>query len=101
MRTFPLRIGTPDGLLFEGEVQRVVCRSITGDMAIMAGHCNFCTALGMGEAHVILEDGSNSTERTISVVSGRSRQSDFVALNAILWIFSFSSGSIDFFKTGV
>ena len=58
MRTFPLRIGTPDGLLFEGEVQRVVCRSITGDMAIMAGHCNFCTALGMGEAHVILEDGS-------------------------------------------
>ena len=22
MRTFPLRIGTPDGLLFEGEVQR-------------------------------------------------------------------------------
>ena len=55
MRTFPLRIGTPDGLLFEGEVQRVVCRSITGDMA---GHCNFCTALGMGEAHVILEDGS-------------------------------------------
>ena len=58
MRTFPLRIGTPDGLLFEGEVQRVVCRSITGDLAILAGHCNFCTALGMGEAHVILEDGS-------------------------------------------
>ena len=46
MRTFPLRIGTPDGLLFEGEVQRIVCRSITGDLAILAGHCNFCTALG-------------------------------------------------------
>ena len=58
MRTFPLRIGTPDGLLFEGEVQRLVCRSITGDLAIMAGHCNLCTALGMVEAHVILEDGS-------------------------------------------
>ena len=58
MRTFPLRIGTPDGLLFEGEVDRVVCRSITGDLAILAGHCNFCTALGMGEAHVVMEDGS-------------------------------------------
>ena len=45
MRTFPLRIGTPDGLLFEGEVQRIVCRSITGDLAILAGHCNFWTAL--------------------------------------------------------
>ena len=58
MRTFPLRIGTPDGLVFEGEVERVVCRSITGDLAILAGHCNFCTALGMGEAHVVMEDGS-------------------------------------------
>ena len=58
MRTFPLQIGTPDGLLFKGEVVRVVCRSITGDLAILAGHCNFCTALGMGEAHVVMEDGS-------------------------------------------
>ena len=58
MATFPLRIGTPDGLLFEGEAERIVCRSITGDLAILAGHCNFCTALGMGEAHVVLADGS-------------------------------------------
>ena len=58
MKTFPLRIGTPDGLLFEGDVERIVCRSITGDLAILAGHCNFCTALGMGEAHVVLEDGT-------------------------------------------
>ena len=48
MSTFPLRIGTPDGLLFEGDVERVVCRSINGDLAILAKHCNFCTALGMG-----------------------------------------------------
>ena len=59
MKTFSLRIGTPDGLLFEGEVERVVCRSITGDMAILANHCNFCTALGMGEAHIVLPDGTN------------------------------------------
>ena len=58
MKTFQLRIGTPDGLLFEGDVERIVCRSITGDLAILAGHCNFCTALGMGEAQVVLEDGT-------------------------------------------
>ena len=58
MKTFPLCIGTPDGLLFEGEAERVVCRSITGDLAILAGHSNFCTALGMGEAHVVLPDGT-------------------------------------------
>ncbi len=58
MNTFPLRIGTPDGMMFEGDVQRVVCRTITGDMAILAGHCDMCTAIGMGEAHVVLEDGT-------------------------------------------
>ena len=67
MKTFPLRIGTPDGLLFEGEVERVVCRSITGDLAILAGHSNFCTALGMGEAHVVLPDG---TRRNAACIGG-------------------------------
>lgn len=65
MKTFPLRIGTPDGLLFEGEAERVVCRSITGDLAVLANHCNFCTALGMGEAHVVLEDGTRKTAACI------------------------------------
>lgn len=67
MRTFPLQIGTPDGLLFKGDVERVVCRSITGDLAILAGHCNFCTALGMGEAHVVMEGG---TRREAACIGG-------------------------------
>ena len=58
MSTFPLRVGTPDGLLYEGDVARVVCRTISGDLAILPGHCNYCTALGMGEAHIVLEDGT-------------------------------------------
>ena len=76
MRTFPLRIGTPDGLLFKGEVERVVCRSISGDLAVLAGHCNFCTALGMGEAHIVLEDGTRREAACIggmlSVINGES-----------------------------
>ena len=67
MTTFPLRIGTPDGLLFEGNVERVMCRSITGDLAILAGHTNFCTALGMGAAYVVLEDG---TRRDAACIGG-------------------------------
>ena len=67
MSTFPLRIGTPDGLLFEGDVERVVCRSVGGDLAILARHCNFCTALGMGEASVVMEDG---TRRTAACIGG-------------------------------
>lgn len=65
MKTFPLRIGTPDGLLFEGEAERVVCRCITGDLAILADHCNFCTALGMGEASVVFPDGKRRSAACI------------------------------------
>ena len=67
MSTFSLRIGTPDGLLFEGDVERVVCSSVGGDIAILARHCNFCTALGMGEASVVMEDG---TRRTAACIGG-------------------------------
>ena len=67
MSTFTLRIGTPDGLLCEGDVERVVCRSVGGDLAILARHCNFCTALGMGEASVVMEDG---TRRTAACIGG-------------------------------
>lgn len=65
MKTFLIKIGTPDGLLYEGEIERVVVRSITGDLAVLAGHCNFCTALGMGEAHIVLADGSKRSAACI------------------------------------
>ena len=58
MNTFPLKIGTPDGLLYDGEAERIVVRSIEGDLGILAGHTNLCTALGMGEAHLVDDQGN-------------------------------------------
>ena len=65
--TFHLKIVTVDGLAFEGEVQRLMFRSTHGDLAILARHINYCTAVGMGTAHVVLEDGS---ERTAACIGG-------------------------------
>ncbi len=77
MKTFPLKIGTPDGLLFDGEAERIICRAITGDLAILAGHVNFCTALGMGKAEIVLPDGQRRTAACIggmlSVMDGTCR----------------------------
>ena len=67
MNTFQLQIGTPDGILFKGEAERVVVRSITGELAVLAGHTNYVTALGMGGAHVILPDG---TRRNAACIGG-------------------------------
>ena len=65
--TFHLKIVTVDGLAFEGEVQRLMFRSTHGDIAILARHINYCTAVGMGTAHVVMEDGS---ERTAACIGG-------------------------------
>jgi len=58
MNTFRLKIQTVDGQVLDEPVQRLVCRTIEGDVAIMANHCNYCTAVGMGQARVTTEDGT-------------------------------------------
>ena len=65
--SFHLKIVTVDGLAYEGDVQRLMFRSTHGDLAILARHINYCTAVGMGTAHVIMEDGS---ERTAACIGG-------------------------------
>jgi len=51
--TFPLKIVTPDGLIYDGEAQRLIVRTIEGDIAIMARHINYVIPLGMGRATVV------------------------------------------------
>ena len=74
MATFQLKVVTPDGCAFEGQAERFVCRTITGDLAILAGHTDYCTAIGMGEAHILLEDGSKRSAACmggmLSVIKG-------------------------------
>ena len=53
MSSFPLKIVTPDGLIFDGEAQRIIVRTSEGDMAVMARHINYVVPLGMGRATVV------------------------------------------------
>ena len=55
MTSFPLKIVTPDGLIFDGNAEMVVVRTITGDMAFLARHINCVAPLGMGRATVVLD----------------------------------------------
>ena len=58
MSTFPLKIVTPDGLIFDGEAQRLVVRTTSGDLAILARHINCVAPLGMGRATVVDAEGN-------------------------------------------
>lgn len=55
METFPLKIVTPDGCIYDAPAEQLFCRTIEGDVGILARHCDYCTALGMGDAHVIMD----------------------------------------------
>ena len=59
MSTFHLKISTPDGLQFDGEVERLRVRMIDGDVCLLANHIDYVSAVGMGEAAIALADGSS------------------------------------------
>jgi len=51
--SFPLKIVTPDGLIFDGQAEELVVRTTGGDVAILARHMNYVAPLGMGRAIVV------------------------------------------------
>jgi len=52
MNTFHLKIVTPYGQLFDGMAESLTLRTVCGETGILAGHTDFVTALGMGQAKV-------------------------------------------------
>ena len=50
MSTFHLKISTPDGLKYDGEVERLRVRVIDGDVSLLANHMDYVSAVGVGEA---------------------------------------------------
>ena len=74
MNTFALKIVTPDGLQFDGQVQELIVRATTGDIGVLAGHIDVVAPLGMGQAMVRV-DGQKRYAACIggmlSVVNGQ------------------------------
>ncbi len=52
--TFHLQIVTPDGGFFDGEAEKLIVRAKGGDVCILPRHAPYVTALGIGEATVVL-----------------------------------------------
>ena len=65
MSTFHLKISTPDGLLFDGEVERLRVRMIDGDVSLLARHSDYVSAVGAGEAAILTADGQTRTAACI------------------------------------
>ena len=73
MTSFPLKIVTPDGLIYDGPAEEIIVRTVTGDMAFLARHINCVAPLGMGCATVVIDGNKRHAAcigGMISVVNG-------------------------------
>ncbi len=66
MTPFHLKIVTPDGLIFDGEAEKLIVRTTAGDVAILARHINYVASLGMGMATVV----AGGNRRTAACIGG-------------------------------
>ena len=65
MSTFHLKISTPDGLAFDGEVERLRVRMIDGDVSLLAHHMDYVSAVGAGKAAIVTADGETKSAACI------------------------------------
>lgn len=65
MTPFNLKIVTPDGLIFDGQAEKLIVRTVNGEVGILAKHIDYVAPLGMGRATVEMSDGSRRTAACI------------------------------------
>jgi F-type H+-transporting ATPase subunit epsilon len=58
---FPLRLVTPTGIVFEGEVRQVTAVGPLGEFGVLADHINFITSLMPGLMRITKEDTTLET----------------------------------------
>ena len=66
MSAFKLKIVTPDGLIYDGEAEKLIVRTTGGDVCILARHMDYVAPLGMGQA--IVEAGGK--RRSAACIGG-------------------------------
>jgi len=64
MKSFLLKLASPEGDLFSGEVTMLRVRGTEGELAVMAGHIPFVTSVKPCECKIELEDGTERVGRT-------------------------------------
>lgn len=77
MATFHLQIVIPDRQVFDGEAEKIIVRTVGGDVCILARHIDYAAPLATGEARVTDAEGNTRVAACsggiISVASGEVR----------------------------
>ncbi len=85
MADFHLKIVSPDGVFFDGEAHQLSLRSIDGDIAVLAGHIPYLTAVGIGECRVYLGEGEPKRAACCGGLLNVTREGVFLAPTTFEW----------------
>ena len=87
MKSFSLKISSPDGNLFDGNAVKLVVRGTEGELAVLAGHVPFATSVKPCDCKIETEDGKERightegglltvSETSVMLLSGKFRWND-------------------------
>lgn len=76
MNKFHLQIVTPDGLVFDDEVENIIVRTVCGDVGILANHSDYVASLEIGRARIKKDNkfrDASCNGGTLTVTGGKAR----------------------------
>lgn len=85
MSTFSLIISSPDGDIYRGESTKLILRGTEGELAVMAGHVPFVTAVRKGRCVVETAEGQRRTGLIEAGLLTVDQEKTTVLTSAIHW----------------
>ena len=85
MNTFPLKISSPEGDIFDDSVAKISLRGVEGELCIMAGHIPFVTPVKACDCKIELLDGTEMTGRTDGGILTVSKESTLFLSGSFQW----------------
>ncbi len=85
MRSYLLKISSPEGDLFSGDVVKLCVRGTEGDLAVMAGHIPFVSYVKPCDCKIELEDGSEKIGHIQSGVLTVSKEKVILLTGDLAW----------------
>ena len=85
MKAFLLKISSPEGDMFRGDIVKLCVRGTEGDLAVMAGHIPFVSYVKPCDCKLELEDGSERIGHLQSGVLTVSKDSAILLSGDFSW----------------
>lgn len=85
MKSYLLKISSPEGDLFSGDVVKLSVRGTEGDLAVMAGHIPFVSYVKPCDCKIEFEDGNEKVGHLQSGVLTVSKDKVILLSGDFIW----------------